>query len=204
MDLPRAAVYIWTGQGAAAGAIRISLLAGTGFKNRGGTVTLRGQNSSFEIAALVAAVVVGVIIVAAVNGNAASPYPDCRVFLKHVPPALKGTKAIERRFITPSGATFALVHLGPRIFCEQDDDGRITAKDRAEAVRQIKTGKYVRPNPSDFSLVYDSSSCDDLYYDCYDPSSPNYTNSAVCAEFAAKCTGGGYSDHVNPFAQGRR
>jgi len=164
----------------------------------GEIVTLRRQNSSF---------VIGVLVVAAVGAaaHAASPYPDCNVYLRHVPPALKGTKAIERRFITPSGATFALVHRGPHIFCELDDDGRITAKDRAEAVRQIKTGKYVEPRPSDFSVVYDSSSCDDLYYDCYDPSSPNYTNAAVCAEFAAKCTGGGRrSDLVNPFTQQRR
>lgn len=157
------------------------------------------------IAALVVAVGGAILYFAATAAHAASPYPDCRVYLRHVPPAFKGVKAIERRFITPSGATFVLVHRGPHIFCEQDDDGRITAKDRAAAVRQIKTGKYVEPKPSDFSVVYDSSSCDDLYYDCYDPSSPNYTNAAVCAEYAAKCGGGGLrSDLVNPFTQQRR
>jgi hypothetical protein len=159
----------------------------------------------FVIAALVVAIVVGAIIVSAVDGNAASPYPDCRVYLKHPPAALKGAKVIAHRFIVPSGATFALVHLGTRVLCEQDDDGPITAKDRAQALRQIKTGKYVRPKLSDFSVAYDSSSCDDLYYDCYDPSSPNFSNAAVCAEFTAKCTGGGRrSDLVNPFTQQRR
>ena len=131
----------------------------------------------FAIAALV--------VIASASPLLATAYPDCQGWK---PPAeLKGKKAIESNFVGPSGGAVIILRIGHKILCESAEPG-VPAKERLEAERQVMTGKMHKPTTEDFSVgSAGMGDCEDLHYDCYDKSSPNYGDPQPCSEFAAHC-----------------
>jgi hypothetical protein len=112
-------------------------------------------------------------------------FPDCQGYKP--PPELKGKKAVQTTFTGPGGS-LVIIHIGHKIFCESIVEGKPPAAERRQAELQVQTGKYHKPSPEDFSVGYAGmGDCSDLYYDCYDQSSPNYGDPQPCAEYAARC-----------------
>lgn len=142
----------------------------------------------------VRSVLAAAIVMASASTLLANAYPDCQGWK---PPAeLKGKKAVETSFVGPSGGAVIIVHIGSKIACESAEQG-VPSSERRQAEQKITNGKKLKihqPKIEDFNVGYAGmGDCEDLYYDCYDDSSPNYGNPQPCAESrrdAAKGCGG--------------
>ena len=88
-------------------------------------------------------------VLAAFGGANAAHYPDCASYLT-AQNRKYGEVAAE--FVTPDGASLAIVFYKRRIICEHVMDGVVKAKYRRQAERQVETGRFRYPKPSDFSI----------------------------------------------------
>ncbi len=89
------------------------------------------------------------VVLAAFGGANAAQYPDCAGYL-----TAQNRKygEVAAKFMTPDGASLVIVFYRHRIICEHVLDGVVKPKYRRQAERQVETGKFQYPKPSDFSI----------------------------------------------------
>jgi hypothetical protein len=90
------------------------------------------------------------VAVASASPLLATTYPDCQGWKP--PREIQGKKAVENKFVGPSGGAVIILRIGRKILCESAAPG-VPSKERREDELQVLTGKVHRPTPDEFVEV---------------------------------------------------